>query len=201
MVNLVVNFNHVQKDWLLIIRLYFNYVWFGYNILFRYQRTHLPYEIQQVTKSLIFEFKIANKSMCLIWWCGRRAGLRVDHSPNLFIENLHNTPSLETIYYVTDIKQQTDFFWYRDSGIRINIGLQNVNVLPVYDDVEHGGGGDTNFMTGSPHSDRDKNRFNEIVGRYCRWLNACLEHRMAASMLLTVLSAKLTIHLRMRMWH
>jgi hypothetical protein len=94
-------------------------------------------------------------------------GLRVEHSENLFLENLHNTKNLETTYYVTDVKQQTDFFWYRDSKIRINIGLQNVNVVPVYEDVDHRGG-ETSFMTGSPHSDSDKDRFAEIARRYCR---------------------------------
>jgi len=35
---------------------------------------------------------------------------------------------LETTYYATDRKQLTDFFWYRESGVRVNIGLQNINV-------------------------------------------------------------------------
>jgi hypothetical protein len=101
---------------------------------------------------------------------GDLTGLRVEHSENLFLENLHNTRQLETSHYITDVKQQSDFFWYRDSKIRINIGLQNVNVVPVYDDVDHGDGGgtETSFMTGSPHSDKDKDRFAEIVRRYCR---------------------------------
>ena len=73
------------------------------------------------------------------------AGLRVSSSFNLFLENLHNSRNLETTYYVTDVKQQSDFFWYRDSGIQINIGLQNVNVVPAYEDVNHDGG-DNNFF-------------------------------------------------------
>jgi len=93
-------------------------------------------------------------------------GLRVDASSNLFMENLHNTRHLETTYYVTDVKQQTDFFWYRESGVRINIGLQNVNVVPLYEDVEHQA--DNSFVSGSPHSDDEKAWFDDITRRHCR---------------------------------
>jgi len=94
------------------------------------------------------------------------AGLRVEASPNLFVENLHSTRRLETTYYVTDVKQQTDFFWYRESGIRVNIGLQNVNLVPLYEDVEHLA--DNSFVTGSPHSDDDKAWFDDVTRRHCR---------------------------------
>ena len=57
---------------------------------------------------------------------------KVDSSPNVFLENLHAARKLETTYYATDRKQLTDFFWYRESGIRVNIGLQNINVVPIY---------------------------------------------------------------------
>lgn len=38
-------------------------------------------------------------------------------SANVFVDDLHGSGSLSTTYYVTDSKQQTDFFWYRKSGI------------------------------------------------------------------------------------
>ena len=97
------------------------------------------------------------------------AGLRVEASSNLFVENLHGTRRLETTYYVTDVKQQTDFFWYREAGgVRVNIGLQNVNVVPLYEDVEHQA--DNSFVTGagSPHSDEDKAWFDDVTRRHCR---------------------------------
>ena len=30
-----------------------------------------------------------------------------------------------------------DFLWYRDSGIRVNIGLERVNILPEYETVNY----------------------------------------------------------------
>ena len=113
-------------------------------------------------------------------------GLRVEATSNLFLENLHNTRQLETIYYVTDVKQQTDFFWYRESGVRINIGLQNVNVVPLYEDIEHRA--DNNFVSGSPHSDDDKAWFDEVTRRHCR----CAPGRRVFSRLSRVL--RITFH-------
>jgi len=50
--------------------------------------------------------------------CFRRyQGPRVDLSTNILAENLHTERHLETTYYVTDVKQMTDFAWYRGSGI------------------------------------------------------------------------------------
>ena len=75
---------------------------------------------------------------------------------------------METTYYVTDRKQQTDFLWYRDSGIRINIGLQNINVIPVYEDVDHEG--DNEFMLGRPpNTSEEREQFEEIFQKHCRF--------------------------------
>lgn len=73
---------------------------------------------------------------------------------------------METMYYVTDTKQMTDFFWFRDSGIRINIGLQNLNVIPVYEDVNHDS--DNEFMMGRPKMEEEKEHFANIMKNHCR---------------------------------
>jgi len=111
---------------------------------------------------------------------------------NVFVENLQTARKLDTTYYVTAMKQQTDFFWYRDSGIRVNIGLQNINIMPVYDDVDHSGaeyrprvddvddaaplemdsvgfGADNEFILSNPNvGPEEKERFREIVQTVCR---------------------------------
>lgn len=119
--------------------------------------------------------------------------LKVETSGNVFVENLHTARKLDTTYYVTDRKQLTDFFWFRDSGIRVNIGLQNINVVPVYDDVNHsngdgstgdnndddnvmmtdnaggGIGADNEFILGNPNvGPEEKERFRHVVQTVCR---------------------------------
>jgi len=90
-------------------------------------------------------------------------------SPNVFVENLLTARQLETTYYVTDAKQQTDFFWFRDSGLRVNIGLQNVDVIPVFEDVDHANVDDTNFVVRNPDAKDDVERYRSIVRRHCRY--------------------------------
>jgi len=87
-------------------------------------------------------------------------------SANLLLENLHNARNLETTYYVTDTKQLTDFFWYRDSGIRVNVGLQNIDVIPTYEDVDHEGDGD--FMMHNPSGKSELEYFRSIQSNRCR---------------------------------
>ena len=110
--------------------------------------------------------------------------LKVESSVNVFVENLHVARKLDTTYYVTAMKQQTDFFWYRDSGIRVNIGLQNINIIPTYDDVDHSStdypdegpsattesaGADNEFILGNPNiGPEEKERFRDIVQTVCR---------------------------------
>jgi len=55
--------------------------------------------------------------------CGAATELRVEMSSNVFGEDLHNTRHLETTYYVTDTTQAYDFYWDRESGLRVNIGI------------------------------------------------------------------------------
>ncbi|ESO02803.1 hypothetical protein HELRODRAFT_192152 [Helobdella robusta] len=52
--------------------------------------------------------------------------LKIVASRNMFVENLLTSRSLTTTHFVSDTKQSTDFFWFRDSGIRVNLGVQNV---------------------------------------------------------------------------
>jgi len=70
------------------------------------------------------------------------------------------------VYYVTNINQLTDFVWFRDSGIRVNVGLQNINLMPVYEDVSHHG--DNNFMLRNPNSDQEAKHFTDILEHHCR---------------------------------
>jgi len=97
---------------------------------------------------------------------------------------------LETTYYVTDSKQITDFFWFRaDSGIRVNIGLRHIRVIPLYDDVTHDDdviddvthdevtasgrgrrGADNDYFLNSPNSPDDREHFRSVVSNHCRFV-------------------------------
>ena len=93
-------------------------------------------------------------------------GLKVEASSNVFLENLHSTRNLETTYYVTDMTQASDFYWIRESGLQVNIGILNVNVIPEYEDVDHDS--DNKYMLGNPNNSEDKKQFSRIVDNYCR---------------------------------
>ena len=58
-------------------------------------------------------------------------------SSNVIIEDLHRTRNLETTYYVTDVTQASDFYWDRESGLRVNIGIHGVQLISEYIDVNH----------------------------------------------------------------
>lgn len=97
------------------------------------------------------------------------------HGGRTVLDNLQTARQLETTYYVTDSKQITDFFWFRDSGIRVNIGLRHINVIPVYDDVTHDGvmlpggrGADNEYFLNSPNSPDDREQFRSVVSNHCR---------------------------------
>ncbi|ESN99454.1 hypothetical protein HELRODRAFT_163003 [Helobdella robusta] len=75
--------------------------------------------------------------------------------------------ALETTFYVTDHKQQTDFFWFRDSGMRINIGLQDIQIIPTYEEATHRGGHDNDFILGSQMFTYRKNAFMNILKEQC----------------------------------
>jgi len=61
----------------------------------------------------------------------------VRSSSNVIIEDLHRTRNLETTYYVTDVTQASDFYWDRESGLRVNIGIHGVQLISEYTDVNH----------------------------------------------------------------
>lgn len=92
--------------------------------------------------------------------------MRVEASSNVYLEDLHNTRSLETTYYATDVTQAYDFHWDRESGLRVNVGILNVQLVPKYKDVTHDG--DNSYMFGNQNSNEDRNKFQNIVKNYCR---------------------------------
>ena len=90
----------------------------------------------------------------------------MEASENIFMENLHSTRNLETTYYVTDLTQAVDFYWIRESGLRVNIGILNVNLIPTYEDTDHES--DNKYMLGNPNNSEDKTKFRKIVKNFCR---------------------------------
>lgn len=51
-----------------------------------------------------------------------------------FMEDLRTANHLETTYYVTHQKQVADFFWFRKSGLRLNLGLENINLVSSFEE-------------------------------------------------------------------
>ena len=100
--------------------------------------------------------------------------LRVEMSNNVFGEDLHSTRDLETTYYVTDTTQAYDFYWDRESGLRVNIGLLDVHLIPQYEDVDHSMDGDNDYMMANPHDSDEKIRFQQVINNYCRSLYCSL---------------------------
>lgn len=92
--------------------------------------------------------------------------MKVDASENIFLEDLHSIRNLETTYYVTDLTQASDFYWDRESGLRVNIGILNIHMIPKYQDVDHEG--DNKYMLNNPNNSEDKTKFRNVVQNYCR---------------------------------
>ena len=92
--------------------------------------------------------------------------MKVEASDNVFLEDLHNIRNLETIYYVTDTTQAYDFFWVRDSGLQVNIGVLEIHLIPEYQDVDHES--DNKYMLRNPNNSEDKTKFRNIVNSQCR---------------------------------
>jgi hypothetical protein len=88
-------------------------------------------------------------------------------SSNVILENLHDTRNLETTYYVTDMTQASDFYWDRESGLRVNIGILNVHVIPEYEDIDHDGG-DNKYMMNNPNNVEDRIKYQNILRQFCR---------------------------------
>ena len=91
-------------------------------------------------------------------------------SDNVVLEDLHNTRNLETTYYVTDMTQASDFYWDRESGLRVNIGILNVHLIPEYEDVDHDG--DNNYMLKNPNNSEDKSKYLSVLRHFCRYYTA-----------------------------
>ena len=85
---------------------------------------------------------------------------------NVVLEDLHNTRNLETTYYVTDMTQASDFYWDRESGLRVNIGILNVHLIPEYEDVDHDA--DNNYMLKNPNNSEDKSKYLSVLRQFCR---------------------------------
>jgi len=92
--------------------------------------------------------------------------MKVDASPNIFLEDLHSIRNLETLYYVTDMTQASDFIWDRESGLRVNVGILNIHLIPKYEDVTHES--DNKYMLNYPNNSEDKLKFQNVVRNYCR---------------------------------
>jgi len=96
--------------------------------------------------------------------------LKVEMSRNVFGEDLHNTRDLQTTYYVTDMTQAYDFYWDRESGLRVNIGILDVHLIPEYEDVDHAADSDNEYMIANPHDSDEKIRFQQVIRNYCRYV-------------------------------
>lgn len=90
----------------------------------------------------------------------------METSGNVLVEDLQNTRSLETTYYITDATQAYDSFWDRDSGLRVHIGVMNVHLIPEYEDIDHQG--DNNYMLTDPNSSEDKSLYRAVMHNFCR---------------------------------
>lgn len=108
----------------------------------------------------------SSANIARILTCSRSSELKVDTSPNVHVEDLHNTRQLDTTYYVTDSTQASDFFFDRDSGLRVNVGISSVQLIPEYVDVDHQS--DNNYMLTDPNSSEDRPKFRAVMRDYCR---------------------------------
>ena len=115
-------------------------------------------------------------------------------SSNVFGEDLHNTRDLQTTYYVTDTTQAYDFYWDRESGLRVNIGILDVHLIPEYEDVDHSADSDNEYMMANPHDSDDKLRFQQVIRNYCRSLQPSHCHVAIVSLFHFVLHVLLLIN-------
>jgi len=66
--------------------------------------------------------------------------------------------------------QAYDFYWDRESGLRVNIGILDVHLIPEYEDVDHSADSDNEYMMAHPHDSDEKIRFQQVTRNYCRSL-------------------------------
>ena len=93
-------------------------------------------------------------------------GLKLEGSGNVFMENLHSSRNLETRYYITANGQASDYHWVRESKLGIKVGVYDSQLLPEYEDVDHQS--DNHWMLANPNTSEDKNKFKDIINKYCR---------------------------------
>jgi len=90
----------------------------------------------------------------------------VEASTNVFVEDLHSARTLETTSYITDSTQASDFSWLRESGLRVNVGILNVNLIPEYRAVNHDS--DNKYMLSYPNESEEKASFQRVVDSFCK---------------------------------
>ncbi|XP_023930912.1 uncharacterized protein LOC106172251 isoform X2 [Lingula anatina] len=84
---------------------------------------------------------------------------------NMFVEDLLKTHSLQSTVYATYNNQYSDFLWQRESGLKINIYVDNIQILPTFTDTSHLS--DNAYMYKSPQPG-EKEKFANIVTKFCR---------------------------------
>ena len=62
--------------------------------------------------------------------------------------------------------QASDFFWERESGLRVNVGIMDVHLIPEYEDVEHES--DNKYMLSNPNNNEDKAKYQNVLQNFCR---------------------------------
>lgn len=107
-------------------------------------------------------------------------------SSNLFVDDLQSDVSgrrqqqLDAVVYVTASTQSTDFYW-EDAGLRIHVGLDDVRLVPEYQDVDHSDDDDNDYTLNNPNERRDRERFEEVVSNFCRLVSKSSEEEVSTS--------------------
>ena len=98
------------------------------------------------------------------------SGVKVQVSHNVFVENLHKTRNLRKTFYVTDNEQTMEFYWVRESGLQIHIGVHNVHIVPEYYDVTYDSDNRDvlHNQQQTIYSSEDIGNFRSIIRNYCR---------------------------------
>ena len=90
-------------------------------------------------------------------------------SDNVLLDDLLKAQRLDAVNYVTDSTQASDFYWDRDSNMRIRVGVHDIQVVPQYEDVDHSADGDNDYIINNPNDDKDRQRFQKVVDTFCRY--------------------------------
>ncbi|ESN95981.1 hypothetical protein HELRODRAFT_178901 [Helobdella robusta] len=87
---------------------------------------------------------------------------------NIVAEDLQNSRHLETTIYVTNVHQSADFVWSRDSGLKIHVGVNKVDLWPTF----YGNfppNDDNDFVIGNPVHNENVKMFNKTVAEFCMY--------------------------------